>query len=125
MKSTPANGRPAMPLHPMLADRYAKPRVRHELVSADGQTINYSVTAYMMANGYGEQHPGSRVVSRYELREVCAYERVLIDSGIGREHWSKLTTDMQRFLNSSPDAGRPSDAMRSAIYSFNCARNAL
>lgn len=97
---------------------YGRPTVRRELVAADGSRINYSVTEHMLEQGYADRHPGSTVVTIPEVSEVCAYERVMIESGIAEEHWNLLRRDMSRFMNMSADSGRPSDAMRSAVRAF-------
>lgn len=102
----------------MTTSRYTRPATRHELQAADGTRINYSVTDHMLANGYADRFPGSRVVTITEDVEVAPYERVLIDSGIPEEHWPLLCRDMQRNLNMTADSGRPSDAMRSAVRAF-------
>ena len=39
----------------------------------------------------------------------------LLESDVPPERRAEARTEMQRFLNSSPGAGRPSDAMRSVI----------
>ena len=59
---------------------------------------------------------GTVSASRYLLD--TGDKRVLIDSGIPEEHWSLLRADMGRQLNMARDAGRPSDAMRSAVRAF-------
>jgi hypothetical protein len=98
--------------------KYTRPQTRHELRAADGSTINYSVTEHMLAGGYADRFPGATVVTIHEHVEVNASERVLIDSGIAEEHWSLLRADARRFGNMTADAGRPSDAMRSAVRAF-------
>src|SRR6476661_2641058 len=95
--------------------RYMKPAHRYALVGADGEEINYSVTPHMLAEGYADRFPGSRVESIDYMVEVNASEKVLIDSAIPEEHWPLLRADAHRAMNMCRDAGRPSDAMRSAV----------
>lgn len=98
--------------------KYTRTRERQELRAADGTVLNYSVNEHMIARGYLDGFPGATLVTVFDEVEVCPYERVLIDSGIGEEHWPLLRADMGRFLNMTADAGRPSDAMRSAVRAF-------
>jgi hypothetical protein len=93
-------------------------QIRRRLVAPDGKIINHSVSDHMAAQGYADRFPGSRYVEEAVEVEVAPYERVLIDSGIPEAHWGLLRADMQRFLNMTPDSGRPSDAMRSAVRAF-------
>ena len=102
----------------MSATKYTRTTTRRRLVDADGEIINWSVNDHMVASGYADHFPDSRYVEETVEVEVTASERVLIDSGIAEEHWPLLRADMTRFLNMTPDSGRPSDAMRSAVRAF-------
>lgn len=102
----------------MSASKYTRTTVRRQLHGADGEIINHSVNEHMLANGYADRFPGSTVVEVEVETEVAPYERVLIDSDIPEEAWPLLKRDMGRFLNMTPDSGRPSDAMRSAVRAF-------
>ncbi len=101
-----------------MESKYLRQVQRTELRAADGSCINYSVSAHMLDNGYQDQFPGSTLVECVSAVEVAPYERVLIDSGIPERHWPHLRASMNRALNMTPDAGRPSDAMRSAVWAF-------
>lgn len=97
-------------------------QTRNELRAADGTCINYSVTEHMLANGYADRFPGATVVTITEDRPLAPYEQVLVNSGIPEEHWPLLRADMTRQRNMARDAGRPSDAMRSAVRAFQAGR---
>jgi hypothetical protein len=97
---------------------YTETKTRYELIDADGESINYSVTANMIESGYCDRFPGSRVRIHVEEIELSPYMQVLAGSGIPREHWPLIKADMTRQRNMCRDAGRPSDAMRSAVSAF-------
>lgn len=98
---------------------YMKIRTVTQLISADGNVLNFSIGDNpKFIETQLAKYPGSYLKDHtYEI-EVAPYEKVLIDSGIPESAWPLLCADMQRFLNMSADAGRPSDAMRSAVRAY-------
>jgi hypothetical protein len=112
----------------MADSRYMKTKTVWQVVRTDGKILNFSVgnsredAEKDLASGRYDKHLSLENAAyvrehTYET-EVAAYEKVLIDSEIPEEHWPLLRADMQRALNMARDAGRPSDAMRSAVRAF-------
>lgn len=95
--------------------RYLSPRVRYEVLAADGSQLNWGWGSQEAGDRDAARHEGATVVRHDYLVEVDASTKVLIDSGIPEQHWGEVRSEAHLAMNMTMDAGRPSDAMRSAV----------
>jgi hypothetical protein len=102
-------------------------KTTYQIVLTDGTILNWGFPTREqsekdLASGRYDSkitHENAAYVREHTYEVTPApYEQVMIDAEIPADHRIALLTDMQRFLNSTPDAGRPSDAMRSAVRSY-------
>lgn len=98
--------------------KYHEVHTRFEVLAADGTQLNWGWSLREAADRDAARHAGARVVEHTYETEVCASDRVLIDSGIPESEWSLIRADARRALNMTADAGRPSDATRSAVAAY-------
>lgn len=95
--------------------RYLQPRTTYRVVAADGSILNWGWPSQEVADRDAARHEGATVVRYDYLIEVDASTKVLIDSGIPEQHWPEVRSEAHLAMNMTMDAGRPSDAMRSAV----------
>lgn len=94
----------------------------HRVLAADGTVLNWGWSNHEAAQDDADRRgSGAHVVVHQWEAEVPASDRVLIESGIPEAEWGVLRLAANRAMNMTMDAGRPSDAMRSAVRAHRLA----
>lgn len=99
----------------------SRTRTLFQIHGSDGTILNHGFREREWAERHlaaGHYPEGAIIVEHSYESEPAPYERVLFASDVPEVDYPLLLAGMQRFLNMTADAGRPSDAMRSEVRSY-------